>query len=87
MFEDKSYTGTQLLEALRDNWEGHDKLYALVNSTKIPHYGNDIDEADELFKYMFECYCKNISGRPTVRGGTFSLAFTPLMPTWVWVCS
>ncbi|MGF1687413.1 formate C-acetyltransferase/glycerol dehydratase family glycyl radical enzyme [Photobacterium japonica] len=72
MFEDKSYTGTQLLEALRDNWEGHDKLYALVNSTKIPHYGNDIDEADELFKYMFECYCKNISGRPTVRGGTFS---------------
>ncbi|MGD6737882.1 (2S)-3-sulfopropanediol dehydratase [Photobacterium leiognathi subsp. mandapamensis] len=72
MFEDKSYTGKQLLDALRDNWEGHERLFALVNSSKIPHYGNDIDEADELFKYMFECYCKNIAGRPTPRGGHFS---------------
>lgn len=72
MFEDKKYTGKQLLDAVKDNWEGHEKLYALVNSSKIPHYGNDIDEADELFVFMFECYCRHIKGRRNPRGGKFS---------------
>jgi formate C-acetyltransferase len=72
MFDDKKYTGKQLLDAVRDNWEGHEKLYALVNSSKIPHYGNDIDEADELFTFMFECFCKHIKGRKNPRGGKFS---------------
>lgn len=72
MFDKKSHTGKELLDAVKDNWEGHDKLYALVNSSKIPHYGNDIDEADKLFNYMFECYCRNISGRKNPRGGEFS---------------
>lgn len=72
VFDDKKYTGKQLLDAVKDNWEGHQKLYALVNSSKIPHYGNDIDEADELFSFMFECYCRHIKGRENPRGGKFS---------------
>ncbi|HAS6348426.1 TPA: formate C-acetyltransferase/glycerol dehydratase family glycyl radical enzyme [Vibrio vulnificus] len=72
MFDDKKYTGKQLLDAVKDNWDGHQKLYALVNSSKIPHFGNDIDEADELFNFMFECYCRHIKGRQNPRGGQFS---------------
>ncbi len=72
MFEDKKYTGKQLLQAVKDNWQGHEKLYALVNSSKIPHYGNDEDQADELFTFMFECYCRHIKGRKNPRGGKFS---------------
>ncbi|UPQ90034.1 (2S)-3-sulfopropanediol dehydratase [Vibrio sinaloensis] len=72
VFDDKKYTGKQLLDAVKDNWEGHQMLYALVNSSKIPHYGNDIDEADELFTFMFECYCRHIKGRENPRGGKFS---------------
>ena len=72
VFDEKRYTGAELLAAIRDNWEGHEKLYALVNSTKVHHYGNDDDYADELFKYMFECYCRHIAGRPTRRGGQFN---------------
>lgn len=72
MFEEKRYTGTELLQAIKDNWEGHEKLYALVNSSKVHHYGNDDDYADDLFKYMFECYCRHIAGRKTPRGGEFS---------------
>lgn len=72
VFEDKKYTGKQLLDAVRDNWQGHEKLYALVNSSKIPHYGNDDDEADSLFAFMFECYCRHIKGRKNPRGGKFS---------------
>ena len=60
------------LQAVKDNWVGHEKLYALVNSSKVHHYGNDDDYADELFEFMFECYCKHISGRVNPRGGKFS---------------
>ena len=72
VFDDKKYTGKDLLEAIKNNWQGYERLYALVNSSKIPHYGNDIDEADELFAFMFECYCRHIKGRKNPRGGQFS---------------
>lgn len=71
-FDEKRYSGEELLQAVKDNWVGHDVLYALVNSSKVHHYGNDDDYADELFKYMFECYCRNASGRKNPRGGDFS---------------
>ena len=72
VFDEKTHTGSELLQAIKDNWVGHDKLYALVNSSKIHHYGNDDDYADDLFRYMFECYCNNIKGEPTPRGGMYS---------------
>ncbi|MCG8502628.1 MAG: formate C-acetyltransferase/glycerol dehydratase family glycyl radical enzyme, partial [Firmicutes bacterium] len=72
VFDEKRCTGAKLLQSVKDNWEGHEKLYALVNSSKVHHYGNDDDYADELFKYIFECYCKHIRGRKNPRGGEFS---------------
>lgn len=72
VFDEKRYTGAELLQAVKDNWVGHEKLYALVNSSKVHHYGNDDDYADDLFKFMFECYCRNIRGRKTARGGEYS---------------
>ncbi len=72
VFDEKRCTGAELLQAVKDNWKGHEQLYALVNSSKVHHYGNDDDYADELFKYMFECYCRHISGRKNPRGGEFS---------------
>ncbi|WP_037372217.1 (2S)-3-sulfopropanediol dehydratase [Anaerovorax odorimutans] len=72
VFDEKRYTGAELLQAVLDNWKGHEALYALVNSSKVHHYGNDDDYADDLFKYMFECYCRHIAGRKTPRGGEFS---------------
>ena len=72
VFDEKKYTGAELLQAVKDNWKGHEVLYALVNSPKVHHYGNDDDYADDLFKFMFECYCKNLSDRPTTRGGHYT---------------
>ena len=72
VFDEKRCTGAELLQALKSNWKGYEALNALVNSSKVHHYGNDDDYADDLFKYMFECYCKNIAGRKTTRGGEFS---------------
>lgn len=72
VFEHKRFKGSELLQAVKDNWKGHDILHAVVNSSKVHHYGNDDDYADELFRYMFECYCRNIAGRETIRGGQFN---------------
>lgn len=71
VFEEHYCTGAELLQAIKDNWEGHEVLYSLVNSSKVHHYGNDDDVADNLFKFMFECYCRHISGRKNLRGGDF----------------
>lgn len=72
VFDEKKYTGAELLQAIKDNWEGHEVLHALINSSRVHHYGNDDDYADELFKFIFECYCSTLIGRPTIRGGQFN---------------
>lgn len=71
VFDEKKFTGKQLLQAVKDNWQGHEALYALVNSSKIHHYGNDDDYADQLYKRVFECYCSSITGRKNTRGGVY----------------
>lgn len=72
VFEEKKTTGKELLDALENDWQGYDELYALVNSTKVHHYGNDDDYADEFACYAFDCYCSHVEGRPNSRGGTFT---------------
>lgn len=71
VFDEKKVTGKELLEAVRNNWVGYEKLYALVNSDYVHHYGNDDDYADELAKFGIETYCKHVNGKPTSHGGHF----------------
>ena len=72
IFDDKTVTGAELLEALRADWEGHEPLYALVNSDRMHHYGNDDDYADDIAKFVISTYCKHIEHRPTAHGGEFA---------------
>jgi len=72
VFDDKTVTGAELLEALRLNWEGHEPLYALVNSDRMHHYGNDDDYADDIAKEVIATYCRHIEHRPTAHGGEFA---------------
>ncbi len=46
IFEDKKITMEQLLEALANNWEGHEDIRQLMRNA--PKYGNDDDYADEI---------------------------------------
>ncbi|MBI5592637.1 MAG: formate C-acetyltransferase/glycerol dehydratase family glycyl radical enzyme [Deltaproteobacteria bacterium] len=71
VFEEKKVSGKDLLEACENNWTGYDALYALVNSTKVHHYGNDDDYADELAKFGADTYCKYVENRPNSRGGKY----------------
>ena len=72
VFDQGTCTGSQLLDALKKNWEGSEFLYALVNSGNVHHFGNDDDYADRFYKFVFETYCSAVSGHDNVRGGTFT---------------
>jgi formate C-acetyltransferase len=71
VFEEKKVAGAEFLTALQHNWEGFDTLYALVNSDKVHHYGNDDDYADELAKFASDTFCRHVENRPTAHGGIF----------------
>jgi formate C-acetyltransferase len=71
VFDEKRVTGEELLTALRANWEGYEPLYALVNSDRMHHYGNDDDYADDIARFVMATYCKHIEHRPTAHGGEF----------------
>jgi formate C-acetyltransferase len=71
IYDEARTSGAELLEALRDNWEGHEPLYALVNGDRMHHFGNDDDYADDLAKFVMATYCKHIEFRPTAHGGDF----------------
>lgn len=72
VFEEKKVTGEQLLMAVNYNWQTFDELYALVNSDKVHHYGNDDDYADELAQIAYNTYCKHIEKRTNCRGGSYT---------------
>jgi formate C-acetyltransferase len=71
VFEEKRVSAGDLLDACEKNWLGYEPLYALVNSDKVHHYGNDDDYADDLAKYAADTYCKHIEERPNSRGGKY----------------
>ncbi len=71
VFDEKKVKGKDLLDACEDNWTGHEALYALVNSDKVHHYGNDDDYADELARFGADTYCRHIENRPNARGGHY----------------
>ncbi|MDR0862314.1 MAG: formate C-acetyltransferase/glycerol dehydratase family glycyl radical enzyme [Oscillospiraceae bacterium] len=71
VFDEKRVTGAELLTALEANWVGHEPLYALVNSDRMHHYGNDDDYADDIARFVMATYCKHIEHRPTAHGGEF----------------
>ena len=69
VYDEKKFTAEEFYDALSKNWEGHERLYQLVNSDKAHHYGNDDDYADEIMSYVFNTYCGILSSYPPTRGG------------------
>jgi formate C-acetyltransferase len=67
----------QLVEALDRNWEGCEAIrQAFVNRT--PHYGNDLDEADDLAVLAQRIFCEEIERHTDVQGARY---WVDLLPT------
>jgi len=71
-------TMQQLIQALRDNWQGHEKLQAMA-LYKAPKYGRDDDEADQMGRRVMELWTEETWKHKTRSTGR---QFRPGMLSW-----
>ena len=57
VFDTKACTMEALIQALRDNWVGHEALQAKARN-KAPKYGRDDDEADAVARAVMDLWCE-----------------------------
>jgi pyruvate-formate lyase len=76
VFDKQRYTMSELLEAIRTDFERNDVMrMTLLNKT--PKYGNDDDFADEIAQSIFQAYFDSIDGRPNTKGGEYRVNLLP----------
>jgi formate C-acetyltransferase len=81
IFDKKTVTMKQLLQALQADFQGFESLrQTLLNRT--PKYGNDNDYADSVATEIFNIYYDILNGRPNTKGGRYRIN---LLPTTVHV--
>lgn len=76
VYDKNKFTMEELLQALKDNFKGYDRILNLVTN-HTPKYGNDDDYADEIMQEVFTYYCNSVVGRPNVKGGTYGINMLP----------
>jgi pyruvate formate-lyase/glycerol dehydratase family glycyl radical enzyme len=70
VFEDKTMTMEEVFGWLEEDWtDAEDKQAYFLN--KIPKYGNDIDEVDEMAVKVLNHYCDELEKYTNYRGGAF----------------
>ncbi len=70
VFDKKIATGKEFLQAILDNWEGHEELRQRVQS-QVPHYGNNDPYADEEMTYVMDLYYNITRAFSTCRCKTY----------------
>ncbi|HPA12121.1 MAG TPA: glycyl radical protein [Bacteroidales bacterium] len=76
VFDEKNYSLSEIIEALKKNFKGEEELrYRLIHET--PKYGNDDDYADQAAQEVFEIFYKAVNGRPNSRGGKIRINMLP----------
>jgi len=76
VFEDAQMTLAELVKVLDADFDGHEPLrQRLVN--RMPKYGNDDDQADDLMVRAFDAGFRAIDGRPNTKGGQYRIEMLP----------
>ena len=68
VFEDGRVTGAELLDALRDDFAGHELLHASLRA--LPKYGADNEVADAMTDRVFCSFADLLARHTTPHGGT-----------------
>ena len=66
-----SVSMSQLLQALKDNWQGHELLRQRILH-RVPHYGNDDERVDGLAREISEHIWSLLKKKRTYRGGNYT---------------
>ena len=76
IFETKKTSMKEMIESLKNNFEGSEGLRKIILD-ETPKYGNDDDRADDLLREVFEMYYSAIDGRPNTKGGHYRINLLP----------
>ncbi|MDR2388258.1 MAG: glycyl radical protein [Tannerellaceae bacterium] len=72
VFEDKTYSMEEMLQALTDNFEGNEPMRQhILNRT--PFFGNNNEEADAIALRVYNDLYDAIEGKPNTKGECFHL--------------
>lgn len=74
VFDHKTLSMGDLLEALAGNFEGQEKTRLLLWN-RTPKYGNDDDYADDILKSVFDAFYDEINGRNNTKGSTYRVNY------------
>ena len=70
VFDKKIATAAEFLQAILDNWVGHEELRQIVLN-KVPHYGNNDPYADAEMTYVMDLYYNITRAFSTCRCKTY----------------
>lgn len=73
VFEEKSVTLSELIDALNNNWEGYEALRAKAQA--VPKYGNDDDYVDSIAKKLADYFYHDVTSYKDIYGHHFVTAF------------
>jgi trans-4-hydroxy-L-proline dehydratase len=76
VFEERRFSMEEVLEALRRDFEGAERLLGDLLH-RSPKWGNDDDAADGIMSRAFDAYFRAVDGRPNVRGGRYAIDMLP----------
>lgn len=71
VFKDKKYTAEQVLNAIKENFEGEENQYIRKALMESPKFGNDNDDADDICKGIFTIMPEKMKKMKPLRGGQF----------------
>jgi pyruvate formate-lyase/glycerol dehydratase family glycyl radical enzyme len=70
VFEDEAIPMDSLLNAVKENWEGHEEVRQFVWN-RTPFFGNDDDYADSIMKKVYASLLDAIDGKRSPKGPTY----------------
>lgn len=76
VYDKKKFTMQELMDALADNFVGHERIYNIVMN-KTPKYGNDDDYADDVMVDVFNAFYDEVNGRKNMKGGYYRIDMLP----------
>ena len=74
IFDQRHLSMKELLEALAQDFEGHEKTRLLLWN-RTPKYGNDDDYADSIVVDLFNAFYDEVNGRKNTKGGYYRVNY------------
>lgn len=67
VYEDHTLTWEQLLNAMDENWQSEESMRIRNKILRLPKFGNDIDDVDQIVADVFDSYLELLPSYHTIR--------------------